>query len=112
MPMQFESTLFGAKVEILNRDGFEGIPTTLNFAAVSAVENGRKVVKAGTPIGETGVVDNTGTVRGILLWDVYEDRPIGTILKKAYINTARAQAHSGVTISAEAKAALPMVVFE
>ncbi len=112
MPMQFESKSFGAKVEILNRDGFEGVPATLNFTAVSTMENGRKVVKAGTPIGATGVADNTETVRGILLWDVYEDRPIGTIIKKAYINTARAQVHSGVTISAETKAALPMVVFE
>jgi len=112
MPMQYESTTFGAKVEILNRDGFEGVPVTLDFAAVITTENGRKVVKAGTPIGANGVADNTETVKGILLWDVYEDRPIGTILKKAYINTARAKNHSGVTISAETKAALPMVVFE
>ncbi len=112
MPMQYESTTFGAKVEILNRDGFEGVPVTLDFSAVVTTENGRKVVKAGTPIGANGVSDNTEAAKGILLWDVYEDRPIGTILKKAYINTARAQAHSGVTISTETKAALPMVVFE
>lgn len=112
MPMQFESVTFGAKVEILNRAEFEGVPVTLDFTAVTATENGRKVVKAGTPIGVDGVSDNTEAVKGILLWDVYEDRPIGTALKKAYINTARAQAHSGVTISSEAKAALPMVVFE
>lgn len=112
MPMQYESTTFGAKVEILNRDGFEGVPVTLDFSAVITTEYGRKVVKAGTPIGANGVADNTETVKGILLWDVHEDRPIGTILKKAYINTARAQAHSGVTISAEAKAALPMAIFE
>lgn len=110
--MQFESSTIGAKVEILNRDGYEGIPVTLDFSAVTERENGRKIVKAGTPIGDAGVVDNTATVRGILFWDVYEDRPIGTVLKKAYINTAKAQEHSGVTISAEAKAALPMVVFE
>lgn len=110
--MQFESSTIGAKVEILNRDGYEGIPVTLDFSAVTETENGRKIVKAGTPIGDAGVVDNTATVRGILFWDVYEDRPIGTVLKKAYINIAKAQEHSGVTISAEAKAALPMVVFE
>lgn len=110
--MQYESTVIGAKVEILNRDGYEGIPSTLDFSAVADTEGGRKIVKAGTPIGDAGVVDNTATVKGILMWDVYEDRPIGTILKKAYIKTAVAQAHSGVTISAEAKAALPMVVFE
>lgn len=112
MSMQFESVTFGAKVEILNRADFEGVPATLDFTAVTTTENGRKVVKAGTPIGVDGVSDNTEAAKGILLWDVYEDRPIGTVLKKAYINTARAQAHSGVTISAEAKAVLPMVVFE
>lgn len=110
--MQYESKTIGAKVEILNRDGFEGIPVTLDFSAVTDLEDGRKIVKAGTPIGNAGVVDNTGTAKGILLWDVYEDRPVGTILKKAYIKTAVAQKHSGVTIAAEAKAALPMVVFE
>lgn len=110
--MQFESKTIGAKVEILNRDGYEGIPVTLDFTAVVDLENGRKIVKAGTPIGKTGVVDNTATVNGILLWDVYEDRPIGTILKKAYINKAKAQDHSGVTIAEAAKAALPMIVFE
>lgn len=110
--MQFESTTIGAKVEILNRDGYEGIPATLDFSSVTTRENGRKIVKAGTPIGESGVVDNTATAKGILFWDVYEDRPIGTVLKKAYINTAKAQEHSGVTIADETKAALPMVVFE
>ena len=74
--------------------------------------NGKKVVKAGTPIGSTGVVDNTATVVGILLHDVTEDRPQGTLLKKAYIKTAVAQAHSGVTIDTAVKTALPMVVFE
>lgn len=110
--MQFESTTIGAKVEILKRLGKEGVPVTLNFASVTETENGRKIVKAGTPIGESGVVDNTATVKGILLFDVYEDRPIGTLLKKAYINTEKAQEHSGITISEEAKAALPMIIFE
>lgn len=110
--MQFESKTIGAKIEILNRDGYEGVPVSLDFSSVTETENGRKIVKAGTPIGDAGVADNTATVKGILFWDVYEDRPIGTVLKKAYINTAKAQEHSGVTISDEAKAALPMVVFE
>ena len=35
------------------------------------------------------------TVVGILLHDVTEDRPQGTLLKKAYINTAVAEEHSG-----------------
>ena len=100
-------------VQILNRKPFEAIPITLNFTSVETrLPNGKKVVKAGTPIGKTGVLDNTGTVVGILLHDVTEDRPQGTLLKKAYIKTEVAKTHSGVTIDQAVKTALPMVVFE
>ena len=111
--MQFEQTKYVGDVQILKRKPFEGIPMTLDFTLVeSKLANGKKVVKAGTPIGAAGVVDNTATVVGILLHDVTEDRPQGTLLKKAYINTAVAERHSGVTYNAGVKTALPMVVFE
>ena len=113
MGMQYEQTEYVGDVQILKRKPFEAIPMTLDFSSVSEkLANGKKVVKAGTPIGSTGVLDNTGTVVGILLNDVTEDRPQGTLLKKAYINTAVAKAHSGVTIEAAVKTALPMIVFE
>ena len=113
MGMQYEQTECVGDVQILNRKPFEAIPMTLDFSSVSEkLANGKKVVKAGTPIGATGVKDNTSTVVGILLHDVTEDRPQGTLLKKAYIDTAVAQAHSGVTIEAAVKTALPMIVFE
>lgn len=111
--MIFEQTQYTGDVQILKRKPFEAIPLTLDFSAVTDVTDfGKKVVKAGTPIGATGVVDNTATVVGILLHDVIEDRPQGTLLKKAYIDTAVAEKHSGVTYEAAVKAALPMVVFE
>ena len=111
--MQYEQTEYIGDVQILKRKPFEGIPMTLDFTSVSTkLSNGKKVVKAGTPIGKTGVADNTGTVVGILLHDVTEDRPQGTLLKKAYINTAVAQEHSGVEIAQAVKTALPMIVFE
>lgn len=110
--MQFERTVHAGDVQILKRRPFEGIAITLDFSAVADEVNGKKIVKAGTPIGETGVVDNTATVVGILLHDVVEDRPQGTVLKKAYINTAVAEKHAGVTYAAAVKTALPMVVFE
>lgn len=110
--MQFEQTEHLGDVLILKRKPFEGIAKTLDFSAVVADENGKKVVKAGTPIGENGKVDNTATVVGILLHDVAEERPQGTLLKKAYINTAIAEKHSGITYDAAVKTALPMVVFE
>lgn len=111
--MLFEQTTYTGDVQILKRKPFEGIAKTLDFSAVTdTTESGKKVVKAGTPIGEAGVVDNTATVVGILLHDVVEERPQGTLLKKAYINTAVAEAHSGVTYADAVKTALPMVVFE
>lgn len=111
--MLFEQTAYAGDVQILKRKPFEGIAKTLDFSAVvSTNSNGKKIVKAGTPIGANGVVDNTATVVGILLHDVVEDRPQGTLLKKAYINTAVAEAHSGVEYAEAVKSALPMVVFE
>ena len=111
--MQYEQTEYLGDVQILNRKPFEAIPMTLDFSSVSdKLANGKEVVKAGTPIGSGGVLDNTGTVVGILLHDVTEDRPQGTLLKKAYIKTEVAKTHSGVTIDQAVKTALPMVVFE
>ena len=111
--MLFEQTAYTGDVQILKRKPFEGIAMTLDFSSVTdKTDSGKKVVKAGTPIGATGVVDNTATVVGILLHDVVEDRPQGTLLKKAYINTAVSEAHSGVTYDDAVKTALPMVVFE
>lgn len=110
--MQFEQTSYLGDVQILKRKPFEAISMTLDFKNVTNEVNGKKIVKAGTPIGASGVADNTATVVGILLHDVLEDRPQGTLLKKAYINTAAAQKHSGVTIAAAVKTALPMIVFE
>lgn len=111
--MIYTEKAFAGDVQILKRLPFEGIPMTLDFTSVTAKdEAGNKVVKAGTPIGSSGTVDNTGTVVGILLFDVIESRPQGTLLKKAYINETVAETHSGVTYDDTVKAALPMVVFE
>lgn len=108
--------------EILNRpNGWEGVPTTVDFTSVTETVDGVKVVKAGTPMdavaGDDGknVISkaaNDATAAGILLSDVFESYPVGTILKKAYINKARASEHSGVTIAATALGVLPMIVLE
>lgn len=111
--MQYEQTTYAGDVQILKRKPFEAIPMTLDFTSVPAdATTGKKVVKAGTPIGSTGVADNTATVVGILLHDVTEDRPQGTLLKKAYIDKSVAEEHSGVTYAEAVKTALPMIVFE
>ena len=100
-----------SNVEILNRIPFEGVPMTIDFSSVTDkdAETGEKVVKAGTPINQSGVPQKTtpftGAV-GILLHDVYEGRPQGTILKKAYINHKRVTAHAGITYDAALVATL------
>ena len=101
----------GTQVEILNRLPFEGVPMTIDFTSVTTTDTdtGEKVVKAGTPItsvgAETKTTPFTGAV-GILLHDVYESRPQGTILKKAYINHKRVTKHTGITYDAALVAAL------
>ena len=110
--MQFEKIDYQGDVQILKRKPFEAVAMALDFSEVDTIVNGKKVVKAGTPIGKNGTADNTAAVVGILLHDVTEDDPNGALLKKAYINTAVAQKHCGVTYAAAVKTALPMVVFE
>ena len=115
--MLFESVDVGGQVEILNRSPFEGVPMTIDFTSVSTTDpdSGEKVVRAGMPISAVGVEVKTtpwtGAV-GILLHDVYESRPQGTILKKAYINKTAAQANASVTYDATLEGMLPMIVFE
>lgn len=110
--MEFEKETFAADVQILKRKPFEAIAMTLDFTSVSAGPDGRKVMKAGTPIGAAGVEDNTAAVVGILLHDVDSTRPQGTVLKKAYIDKAVAEKHYGKSYDEAVKTALPMIVFE
>lgn len=113
MNMQYEKTLYAGDVQILKREPNEAIPLTLDFSTVTEKDaNGKKIVKAGTPVNKSGVADNTATAIGILRFDVTEDRPQGVALKKAYLNTKVAEAHSGITYDAAVKTALPMIVFE
>lgn len=93
---------FGSGTEILNRPIYTGVPMTLDFANVTETDDdtGEKVVKAGSPIDKDGnpilTAPFTNAV-GILLVDVYEGNPDGTILTEAYVHTGRAQDNSGVT---------------
>ena len=104
--MKFVRNSVGVAPEILYNSEYGGDAITLDTAAFSD-----GVCKAGTPIGAGGVIANSASALGVLLHDVYEDRPQGTIVIGGYIHTARARAHSGVTIEDAAKAAMKNVVF-
>ena len=109
--MGYDSINVALGVEILNRTKFDGVSMTIDFTSNTSTdaETGEKLVKAGTPIDKDGKAIAstpwTGAV-GILLDDVYESRPQGTILKRAYVNTKRAQDNSGKTYDAALVAAL------
>jgi hypothetical protein len=109
--MQFEVKTYLGDVQILKRAPFEGIAKTLDFSGVDAV-NGVKTIKAGTPISSAGAIANSSSAFGILLFDVTDDRPQGTLVTKGYINTSVAEAHAGITYDSGAKSALKNVIFE
>lgn len=100
--MLVENTTFGTGTEVLNRPPFRGVSMTIDFTSVTETDTqtGRKIVKAGTPIDKDGLPVTatpwTGAV-GILLVDVLESRPQGTILTEAYVHSGRAQENSGLT---------------
>lgn len=104
--MKTKSGTYSAAPEILYNAAYVGKAITLDTAAFSD-----GVCKAGTPIGKGGVIANTASAMGVLLHDVDEGRPQGTIVIGGYIHTARAEANSSVTITEEAKAAMKNVVF-
>lgn len=80
-------------------------------ATITGFTNG--VCKAGSPIDADGAVANSEDAVGILLYDVYEQNPNGSLIKAfAVVNTANAEANSGLTIDDAVKTALPMVIFE
>ena len=83
------------------------------FAPITITDFDNGVCKAGSPIGADGTVQNGASAVGILLYDVYEQNPNGSLVKAfAVINKANAEANSGLTIAGAVETALPMVIFE
>lgn len=118
--MKIDTLAVSAEEEILNRKEFQAVANTVDFADVSDIAaNGLKVVKAGTPVDKDGIpVKSTPWTNavGILLHDVYEDRPQTAVLKQAYIHVTRAQKNSGLTYDGALASALNLagcrIVFE
>lgn len=108
--MKFKESNVTSSPEIRKRllDGELTVPVTV---AAASFTNG--VCKAGTPLTRAGAKETGADAEGILLSDVYEDNPNGALVVAfATINTAVASAHSGVTYSADLKAALPNINFD
>lgn len=106
--MNVNNTNINSTPEILKRKlgGELLVPVT-----ITEFTNG--VCKAGSPIGTDGTIQNGASVAGILLYDVYEENPNGSIVKAyATINLANAEANSGLTIEEAVKTTLANVTFE
>lgn len=106
--MKLDTTSFGGTVEILV--GLTDMHT-LTPITVAAPEEG-SVVKAGTPLTETGKSTTGANAFGILLYDVDTDaNPNGTVVQSGPIDATKAQEHSGVTYVDALYTALPAVTF-
>ena len=110
--MNFEKSTVTLTPEILKYDHFISRAIALDFTSVVAGSDGKKVVKAGTPISSAGVAANTASAIGILWNDVYSTNPNGALIIHGVINLTNAESNSGLTISADVKTALKMVTFE
>lgn len=104
--MKFEKTTVGGTVEILASKDFQAIPIK-----VAAPESGT-VVKAGTPLTESGASTTGADAVGILLYDVDTDEnPNGAAVVIGIVDATKAQEHSGVTYADALYDALPAVIF-
>lgn len=105
--MKVVSKEFGQPLEILKYNDFKGAPCMVSGAGVTADENGKKIVKAGTPYPA-----NDATCKGIILHDTdvtYGEAPGTYVFEGSIDNTKLVK--NGVTVSEEAKAALPRITF-
>lgn len=109
--MVFDTNSVVSTPEILKRKlgGELFAPITIASSEFSSTD----VVKAGSPIGADGTIQNDGDAVGILLNDVYVDNPNGSLIKGfATINEANAKANSNITLASTCKAALTNLFFE
>lgn len=105
--MKVTGKSYGQPKEILKFNDFKGAACMVSDSGVTADANGLKIVKAGTPWPE-----NDATCKGLLLHDVdvtYGEHP-GTYIFEGSVKTP-VLTENGITVSDEAKAALPRITF-
>jgi hypothetical protein len=111
--MKVVQTNYGMDVDILfNLDPYTARPIMVSDEEVAAV-NGKKIVKAGTPLDKAGKAANDATARYVLLKDVdvtYGPKA-GTGVYRGTLNKDKIKDYAGVTLSAEAIAALKGIIF-
>lgn len=111
--MKVVQTNYGMDVDILfNLDPYTARPIMVSDEEVVAV-NGKKIVKAGTPLDKAGKKANNDTARYVLLKDVdvtYGPKA-GTGVYRGTLNKDKIKDYADVTLSIEAIAALKGIIF-
>lgn len=101
--MKYTTTQVAGTIEFLAANDFTAIPQAIT---------GSGVVKAGTPILDTGAAGAIANAIGILLYDVDVDaNPNGALLVRGVVDLTKMNAHSGLSLTAaDIKSALPGIV--
>lgn len=113
--MKFEKKEFGDTINILANDHYVAMPLKIDTSETDGVMKAGKPVaadgkKAATTSSGEPAVQSSNAI-GVLLHDVEGDNPNGTVVIHGFIETTKAQTHSGVTVDAPTKAVLPMIRF-
>ena len=104
--MNYAKTTYGGTIEILASKDFQAIPVKV------ATPGSGTVVKAGTPLNESGESTTGSGAIGVLLYDVDTAKnPNGAAVVQGIIDATKAQAHSEVSYADALYSALPGIVF-
>ncbi len=112
--MKVIQTEYGTSIDILfNLDPYTARPIMVSDKGVTADDNGKKIVKAGSLLTKEGKIANDKTVRYVLLKDIdvtYGDAA-GAGVYRGTLDKKKIESNTGVTISDDAMLALKGVIF-
>lgn len=112
--MKVVQTNYGMDVDILfNLDPYTARPIMVSDEGVTADANGRKIVKAGTPLDINGEVANDENARYVLLKDIdvtYGPKA-GAGVYRGTLNKDKIASYAGITLTAAAITALRGIIF-
>ena len=101
----------GDGVQILYNSDYAAKAITLDEAVFGQFEDNFGCAPAGIPISADGKFANDANAFGVLLHDVYRNRPQGTVVYRGAINMPKAMANSNVTYASAAVTAMKGITF-
>lgn len=112
--MKVIQTEYGTSIDILfNLDPYTARPIMVSDEGVTAGDDGKKIVKAGSLLDKTGKIANDKTVRYVLLKDidVTYGHAAGAGVYRGTLDKKKIEKNTGVTISDDAMLALKGIIF-